>query len=212
LRYGDLAFDIGANKGLHTDAMVRRGARVVAVEPQPEMVARLEQIPNVTVVKAAVAENAGEMALHTSSSNDHYATLSEQWVHVGQVEFEGSMPVEVTTLDHLIARYGVPALAKIDVEGFEDRVFAGLSTPIRHVLFEMHRSLIDVAERALARLEALGSYEYRLLPHEESELGHDPWVLGPVITPAEILAGPWEWTDIYACHTQNNPGRLERSR
>jgi hypothetical protein len=33
LRFRDLAFDIGANRGEHMRQMLNRGARVVAVEP-----------------------------------------------------------------------------------------------------------------------------------------------------------------------------------
>jgi FkbM family methyltransferase len=198
LRYGDLAFDIGANAGVHTAAMVMRGARVVAVEPQPELATALERIPKTTVVRAAISDQHGEAVLHTASAHHQHATLSDSWVRAGDVLFDGSRAVPVTTLDSLIGRFGTPRLVKIDVEGLEDRVLAGLSTPVEHVLFEMHRSLLEVAERALARLDSLGRYEYRLMPHKPCEGGSDPWVLGPVITPSEIRAAPCEWADVYA--------------
>ena len=38
--------------------------------------------------------------------------------------------VPVDTLDHLMARFGRPSFIKIDVEGFEDQVVAGLSRPV----------------------------------------------------------------------------------
>ena len=40
---GGLAFDIGAHTGNRLHAFLALGARVVAVEPQPELVARLER-------------------------------------------------------------------------------------------------------------------------------------------------------------------------
>ena len=38
--------------------------------------------------------------------------------------------VPATTLDELIAAYGIPAFVKIDVEGMEHEVLAGLSQPV----------------------------------------------------------------------------------
>ncbi|MEZ4584405.1 MAG: FkbM family methyltransferase [Caldilineaceae bacterium] len=35
------------------------------------------------------------------------------------VTWDTAIPVTVTTLDRLIAQYGVPAFCKIDVEGYE---------------------------------------------------------------------------------------------
>ena len=40
-----------------------------------------------------------------------------------------TQPVTVTTLDQAVSRYGLPRFIKIDVEGFELEVLAGLSTP-----------------------------------------------------------------------------------
>lgn len=199
LRYDDLAFDIGANNGIHTAAMVRRGARVIAVEPQVELANELtSRFPEVTVLPLAVGEKPGAALLHTSSANHHYATLNDSWVEIGQTVWDGSRSVEVTTLDELIVRYGRPRIIKIDVEGFEDRVLAGLSWPAEQVLFEMHRPLLDVAQRSLSRLDELGRYEYRLMPHAEHEYGHDPWILEAPVTAREILAEPPRWADVYA--------------
>jgi hypothetical protein len=39
LRFRDLLFDVGANAGQHTAMMLKRGARVVAIEPQSPLAA-----------------------------------------------------------------------------------------------------------------------------------------------------------------------------
>jgi hypothetical protein len=67
----------------------------------------------------------------------------------GQLE---QCDVEVTTLDALIAKYGIPAFCKIGVEGFEAEVLKGLSQPLRMLSLEYHR---DEAGQALECLNIL---------------------------------------------------------
>src|SRR5215467_3080759 len=56
--HGDLVLDIGAGNGLISAALVRRGARVQAIERDPALAARLRAKfatwPSVTVVEADV--------------------------------------------------------------------------------------------------------------------------------------------------------------
>ena len=75
-----------------------------------------------------------------------------------------------TTLDALIGRYGLPALLKIDVEGFEAHVLAGLSRRVPVISFEFTTIQRDVAEACLARLEALGPYRFTVSLGESQRL------------------------------------------
>src|SRR5436309_3245329 len=63
VRPGDLCFDVGANVGRKTEAMLRLGARVVAVEPLPECVRELKALygnhPGFTLVPKAVGRAPG---------------------------------------------------------------------------------------------------------------------------------------------------------
>jgi hypothetical protein len=65
--------------------------------------------------------------------------------------------VEVTTLDELIAVHGALAFRKIDVEGFETDVLAGLTRPLRALSFEYLPPAHDAALAALALVERLGA-------------------------------------------------------
>ena len=68
--------------------------------------------------------------------------------------------VEVVTLDALIARFGVPDFVKIDVEGAEPRVLAGVSRALPALSFEFVPAARDMALACVERLEALGRYRY----------------------------------------------------
>ena len=67
-----------------------------------------------------------------------------------------SVEVEVTTLDALIARHGVPAFIKLDVEGFEAEALSGLSQAVRALSFEFTTIQRDVALACIERCAAMG--------------------------------------------------------
>jgi hypothetical protein len=64
--------------------------------------------------------------------------------------------VPITTLDAMIARHGVPSFIKVDVEGLEAEVLAGLSRPIAALSFEFTTIQRAVALAALDRCVTLG--------------------------------------------------------
>ena len=72
------------------------------------------------------------------------------------METTGQVEVEVTTLDALIERYGVPTFLKIDVEGYELEALKGLSQSVRTVSYEYNGDFLDLAVGCLDRLRELG--------------------------------------------------------
>ena len=187
VRPGDLAFDVGAHVGDRTACLRALGARVVAVEPQPACLRALRLIhgrdAGVTLVAAAAGAAEGRLTLRLNSANPTVATGSAAFVQAaadapgwqGQV-WDGAVEVAQTTLDALIAAHGAPAFVKIDVEGLEDRVLAGLSHPVRALSFEFTTLQRDVAARALGRLSALGAYRFNASLGESHALAHADWM------------------------------------
>jgi FkbM family methyltransferase len=184
---GDLAFDIGSHVGDRIAAFRRLGARVVAAEPQPALVKVLRWMyrrdRDVTIEPVAAGPSQGTNALRINVANPTVSTLSDDFVNAArdadgwkEQAWTKTLPVKVTTLDALIARHGVPVFIKIDVEGFEADVLAGLTQPIKALSFEFTTILRDVAAACIARCVALGLTRFNAALGESQVMAHDDWV------------------------------------
>lgn len=138
-RPGDVACDVGANKGSYLYWMARWARRVVAFEPQPDLAAYLEKacealpLRNVTVEPRGVSDHSGVLELYLPSINSPEASL---------VPIVGarSVKVPVVALDDYFAPSDRLDVLKVDVEGAELDVFRGADRILRHdrpvLLFE----------------------------------------------------------------------------
>jgi len=188
---GGLVFDVGAHLGDRTRAFAALGARVVALEPQPALLPWLRRLagghPGVTILAEAVGARPGTATLAVSRRNPTVSTLAERWRQTlpernpgfSHVRWEDTVEVPVTTLDVLIARYGVPAFCKIDVEGYEAEVLAGLSHPLAGLSVEFVAGGLEVAAACIERLTALGPYEFNAIAGERRHFLWGTWRTAP---------------------------------
>ncbi|HVL56632.1 MAG TPA: FkbM family methyltransferase [Burkholderiaceae bacterium] len=184
---GDLCFDIGAHVGNRVACWRALGARVVAVEPQPDFVRILNRLfgsdPNVTVLACALGAAPGRERLQLSLRTPTVTTLSPQWIERVQtaesfagVEWTLGPSVEIAMLDSLIAAHGEPAFTKVDVEGMELAVLEGLSRPLRALSFEYLPVTREIAIACVQRLGALAEYRYNWSVGESQRLASDRWL------------------------------------
>jgi len=113
--------------------------------------------------------------------------------------WDQAIEVPCTTLDALVTRFGEPAFAKVDVEGFEDTVLAGLSQPLPALSFEFTTIQRDVAQACIERCVALGYRRYQAALGESQAFAHPQWQSATEMTrwlsalPVEANSG-----DVYA--------------
>lgn len=186
VRSGDVMFDVGAHVGNHARACAALGCRVVALEPQPDFARWLRLLfraSNVVVLESAVGGSDGRASLAVSERTPTVTSLARDWLDERAREpgFEGvrwnrRVEIDTVTLDTLIARHGLPAFVKIDVEGAEPTVLAGLSQAVPALSFEYLPGALEQVEECLARLRTLGAYGFNWSVGESHHFASEQWL------------------------------------
>lgn len=129
--------DIGANVGLYTAIAglgVGSTGRIISFEPDPESFRYLQntveanELSNTLLVNAAASSESGKTMLFTSSDNrgDNRMYKNDH--------ADGSIEVDTLKADECLESHGITSvdIIKMDVQGFEGHVIAGLEQTIRH--------------------------------------------------------------------------------
>lgn len=172
---GRTVVDIGAHRGIYSYWLreaVGRSGRVVAFEPQPEMIAELKKFKlsfrarNLDIIESGLSDTPGNATLRRVGMHTGGASITPGDPDRTQ-DNESTFEVPVTTLDAFFADraqdptmpLGPVALIKCDVEGHELAVFNGAERLLCRdrpaILFECH----DAHARAgdvFRYLESLG--------------------------------------------------------
>ena len=184
LQPGDLVIDVGAHVGTRTRAMRAAGARVVALEPQ-RLFARFLRLTlprDVVLIEAAAGARAAQAELAVSSRHPTVSSLHADFVAGASaapgfehVRWDRRERVPMVTLDAIIARNGQPAYVKIDCEGYELEVLAGLSQPLAMLSVEYLPAFPGLTLAVIQRLEELGSYCFNPVVGERSGFLWPDW-------------------------------------
>jgi len=160
-------------------------------------------IEDVIIVNKALGDYEGYGEIDICEEEPTISTMSNKWKYDGRFskdyKWETKQQVIVTTLDSLIALYGLPKFCKIDVEGFEESVLRGLTVPIPFISFEFTREFFDDAKKCINHLLSISSAKFNCSIGESMELLFPDWT-----TPKELyekidsLEDEFLWGDIYA--------------
>ncbi|HEY7231056.1 MAG TPA: FkbM family methyltransferase [Pseudolabrys sp.] len=189
---GDLVFDIGSHVGDRIASFCRLGARVIAVEPQPAMVAVLKLLygrnPAVTIEPVAAGQRAGTVKMMINPGNPTVSTTSQEFINAARdapgwedQRWTKTVEIPMTTVDALIIKYGKPVFIKIDVEGLEAEVLAGLTQAVRALSFEFTTIQREVAQACIERCLTLGYARFNGALGESQVLAYEHWVDGAAI-------------------------------
>jgi len=168
---GTTALDIGANQGIYSSWMSRcvgPEGRVIAFEPQPELVAHLKELRecfrlgNLEIAEAGLSSQDAELTLRRPQAQWGGASLE---TYAGDTRAFDFIPVKVTTIDGSCSTHPVRPIAfiKCDAENHEHHVFRGgqrvLTEDRPDLLFECHGA-DDPHCEAFAYLRSLGYEGY----------------------------------------------------
>ena len=153
IRPGDCVWDVGANIGLYSElfvAAVGPAGKVISFEPSPDCVAIIEERRRRSsagtsweVIAGALADENGEAWLSVAAGNTAPGN------HLANRAGAATVAVRKYRADSIIAAgHAVPAVIKIDVEGFEGEVFDGMTSvfdlpSLRAVCVEVHFSALN---------------------------------------------------------------------
>ena len=166
LQTGDLLWDIGANIGLYTRIFAEKtgeAGRVYAFEPVPtlyaELCRRTSEFPWVKSEQIALSDFDGSSRM-LKGKTDRLGHLES---FPGEADATESIDVRVMRGDSYVeASKATPNLIKVDVEGFEEEVLAGMTRllaalELRAVFLEVHFAILESRGRSEApmRIEKL---------------------------------------------------------
>ncbi len=168
----DLIFDIGANDGHKTEAFLTICKKVVCCEPDDHNAAILRsrfrnKTKRVVIEQLAISDRIGQETFYIHHTGSALNTLNPRWKETLEADqgnkwneiisfSQEEKTIQATTLDELIHKYGVPAFIKIDVEGSEKKVLAGLNQKISFLSFEcLLPDFRDELQDCLAKVQLL---------------------------------------------------------
>jgi len=101
---GTCLVDVGANAGVYVATGLYAGSDVIAIEPLPELAAKLrERYPSATVLEAATSAGAGVMPLHVPvREGTEFYTRASLSADANEGFELRSLTVATNTLDNLV--------------------------------------------------------------------------------------------------------------
>ena len=118
---GGVFFDVGANIGEVSEAILPLASRVVAIEPDTASFAELQRSlgQRATCIQALVGPDGAQRTFLTNSIASKSSTSVTPGDEPPGHDYLKRTSMQAVSLDSIAAQHGMPTLVKIDVEGFE---------------------------------------------------------------------------------------------
>lgn len=179
-----LIFDIGANVGVRTSVFSEISEKVIALEPNKELVNILKSRfsdQNVLVLEKACASVSSVSDFYLGS-NHLVSSLSVEFIRHksesgSEFSWDKKTQVQTCTIDDLIQEFGFPDFCKIDIEGYEKDALKGLSQRIGMISFEFnYPSFEQETLWCLEKLKGLGYSSFNFSMGESLKFFYPEWV------------------------------------
>ena len=165
---GDLFADIGANAGSYTVlASGYSGAKTIAFEPVPSTFEWLKKNIELNNINNLVQTfNIGLSSQRGRISfTSNFGTVNHVVAENELSEIIHPITVDVHPLDEIVEGQKLPVLIKIDVEGFETEVLAGMhktlkSEELKAIIIELNGSGYRYGYDEIAIHDMLGSFNF----------------------------------------------------
>jgi FkbM family methyltransferase len=172
---GELVVDVGAHVGTYTLRAAKAGAKVIAIEPNPESFRLLETNVHLNSFNSIITRN---VAVGAAAG---VGWLSTEEVFTGRGRLTGidsghGCRVTISRLDDLLGEWAASPIdwLKIDVEGSEYDLMLGA----KHTLERSRNLIIEVShEGAGACRQMLSDFPHLLLREVDHQKDVDYWYL-----------------------------------
>ncbi|MGN6506709.1 MAG: FkbM family methyltransferase [Tepidisphaeraceae bacterium] len=181
---GEIFFDIGTCVGLVAIHAAKRGARVIAFEPEPTFRSRLREnlalngMEQMQVIEWAVSDRKSTATLYTDGAHGNSPSLTA-------ADGRGAIRIETGTIDAAVEAglLPVPHVVKMDIEGAEVRALHGMQGVLRRpdrprtVFIEVHPNFLARLGDAPGEIHAILSAAGYVMDYERvrEEQVHQRW-------------------------------------
>ena len=138
-----LIFDIGANKGYNTEALLlqNKNAKIYCFEPSNSNIetlnSKFSMLKNVYIINYALSNYSGEAELYFDTPGSGLGSLTKRDLSFLNINFESSQKIQVTTFKKFyqtnFPNNTIIDIVKIDVEGHEMNVLYGMKEVINKI-------------------------------------------------------------------------------
>lgn len=179
-----LLFDIGANRGLYTDANREKYQRAILVEANPSLCTFLEEKyrgnSSIQIANTIISNKPSETFY--ISNADTISTVDREWIEhsrfAGTYQWQPVENIPTCSIDTLVTRYGVPSFIKIDVEGYEYNVLLSMTKLYCPLCFEWAEEKKEELLLSIKYLHMLGYTKFTVQQEDKYDytIRDDEWM------------------------------------